>query len=96
MLLQVTVKKLCPLLNLSLTHLEHLPQDQHKCEALHLYVDSEYTRLIYDPIALQTECTDSPSWCTALVEILKFVFQFKEWNHTMLNQTHLTLKIDII
>ena len=87
MLLSITVMKLRCLLKLPLTHLEHLPQDQHNCEALYLYVDNEYVRQIYEPIVLQTECTDSPSWCAALVELLKFVFWFKEWNHTMQNQT---------
>ena len=48
-------------------------------------MNNEFARIVYDPIALPTEHSDSPSWCTALVELLQFVFRCKEWHHPMQN-----------
>ena len=72
---------------MDLTHLERFPQCSQDCEALYIHINNKFIQIIYDPIVLQTECFDSPSWFTALVELLKFVFQFKEWHHLMQNQS---------
>jgi hypothetical protein len=70
---------------MDLTHLEHLPQHSQDCEAIYIHINNEFTQIVYDPIALQTEHSDSPSWSTALVELLQFVFRCKEWHHTIQN-----------
>jgi hypothetical protein len=78
LLLLITLKKIRHLLNIDLTHLECLPQHSQDCEAIYIHVNNKFARIVYDAIALQTEHSDSPSWCTALVALLQFVFRCKE------------------
>ena len=68
-----------------LTQLESLPHSSQDCEAIYIHVNSKFAQIVYDPIALQTEHSESPSWCTALVELLQFVLRCKEWHHNMHN-----------
>ena len=81
--LPLTLTKLKRLLDLDLPQLEHLPRPAHDCEAICIRVKNEYARHIYDPLVLQKDRPNSPSWCTALVDMLKFVFNCDEWHHTM-------------
>ena len=70
---------------MDLTHLECLPRHSQDCEAIYIHVNNEFAQIVYDPIALQSEHSDSLSWFTALVELLQFVFRCNEWHHTMQN-----------
>jgi len=81
--LPLTLTKLKRLLDMDLPQLEHLPRPAHDCEAICIRVKNEYARHIYDPLVLQKDRPNSPSWCTALVDMLKFVFNCDEWHHTM-------------
>ena len=70
LLLPITLKNIQRLLNMDLTHLERLPQHSQDCEAIYIHVNNKFAKIVYDPIASQTEHSDFPSWCTALVELL--------------------------
>ena len=60
LLLPITLKNIQRLLNMDLTHLERLPQRSQDCESIYIRVNNEFARIVYDPIALQTEHSDSP------------------------------------
>jgi hypothetical protein len=81
--LPLTLTKVRRLLDMDLPHLEHLPRPAHDCEAIFIRMKDEYARHIFDPLVLQKDRPSSPSWCTALVDMLKFVYNFDEWHHTM-------------
>ena len=49
----------------------------------YIRVKDEYARHIFNPLVLQRDRPNSPSWCTALVDMLKFVFNCDNWHHTM-------------
>jgi hypothetical protein len=70
-----------------LDRFEKLPYSENNLEALHILVDHEFARFIYDPIIHQAGHHEAPSWCIAFVDLLKYVFQFKEWTHTMNRQS---------
>ena len=63
------------LLNAPLEQFEQLPYSAEDLEAMNIVVD------------YQKELPEAPSWCVVFVELLKYVFQFKEWVHTMDRQT---------
>jgi hypothetical protein len=70
----LTLTKVRRLLDMDLPHLEHLPRPAHDCEAIYIRVKDEYARHIFEPLVLQKDQPNSPSWCTALVNMFKFVF----------------------
>ena len=54
---------------------------------MHFVVNDQYTKFIYNPIIHQKEHLEAPSLCVAFVDLLKYIFQFEEWVHTMDSQT---------
>lgn len=78
-----------------LNHLEQLPKDEEDSEAIHIVVDQEFSRFIYDPLIVGAERPDTPSWCIALVELLKFVSSLKSgtssWVGNLLRPCNRTL-----
>jgi hypothetical protein len=81
--LPLTLTKVQCLFDMDLPHLEHLPRPAHDCEAIYIRVKDEYARHIFEPLVLQKDRPNSPSWCTALVDMFKFIFNCDEWHHTM-------------
>jgi hypothetical protein len=80
------------LLNALLEQLEKLPCNAEELDAIHILVDDEFAKFIYDPIIHQKQHPEYPSWCVAFVDLLQYAFQFKEWVHTMNQQTDMDFK----
>jgi hypothetical protein len=70
-----------------LEQFEKLPCNADELDAIHILVDDEFAKFIYDPIIHQKQHHDAPAWCVAFVDLLKYTFQFKEWVCTMHRQT---------
>ena len=81
----VTLPNLRELLNARLEQLEQLPCNAEELDAIHILVDDEFAKFIYDPIIHQKQHPEYPSWCVAFcfVDLLKYVFRCKEWVNTM-------------
>ena len=60
--LPLTLKKVRLLLDIDLPHLEHLPRPAHDCEAIYVRVKDKYARHILNPLVLQKDQPNSPSW----------------------------------
>lgn len=82
------------LLNEPLEQFDTLPCSVDDLDAMHILVDEEYTPFIYHPMILQKEHPRAPFWCVAFIDLLKYVFQFKEWVHTMDKQTNVDFEQD--
>jgi hypothetical protein len=80
------------LLNARLEQFKQLLCSVKDLEAMHIIVDEECAKFIYDPIIHQKEHPEASSWCVAFVDLLKYVFQFNEWVHTMDRQTDVDFK----
>ena len=80
------------LLNELLEQFNNMPCSAENLDTMHILVDKEYTQFMYDPIILQKEHPKAPCWCVDFVNLLKYVFHFKEWVHTMDRQTNADFK----
>ena len=65
-----------------------MPFNADDFDGVHILVDEEFSRFICHPIIFQKEHPEAPSWCVAFVDLLKYIFQFKEWVHTRDKQTN--------
>jgi hypothetical protein len=75
---KVTLTNLRELLNDPLEQLEKMPCNAEELDAIHIVVDDEFEKFIYDPIIHQKQHPEAPSWCVDFVDLLQYAFQFKE------------------